>query len=370
MTARGKLWLFTFILGFALGILVFYFVQRTPRRSEISMPAGKSAYQIEPLLQTPIEGTDLHEFTQTAHQMGTKVNLKAHAGDKATVARAFTAAFDRIHAIELMMSPYRPRSPVSMINDFGRAKGYAVPEELGMVVAKSLEFCRLTRGALDITVGPLLAVYASAVAEGHPPREVDISKALLRVGYSNVSVSGDLRILTIANDGMILDLSATAKGYAADEAARVLKQNGVVNAFVEAGGDIRFAGPRGDGSPWKTGIQDPAGKLGDLRHILSLERGAVCTSGNYAQGYWLGGQRVSHILDPRTGKPCDNTPSVTVIAPNALMADAMATALSVLGTDGLRIVEKMPGVEALVITATGDKLEEHSSSGFAGLLSD
>jgi len=179
-----------------------------------------------------------------------------------------------------------------------------------------------------------------------------------------------LRTVTVANDGMTLDLSATAKGYAADEAAKVLIEYGIDNAFVDAGGDIRFAGPRGDGSPWKTGIQDPSGKVGGIRHILALKRGAVCTSGNYAQGFWLGGQRVSHILDPRTGKPCDSTPSVTVVAPEALTADAMATALSVLGSEGLRIVEKMPGVEALVISAAGDKLEEHASSGFAALLSD
>ena len=143
--------------------------------------------------------------------------------------------------------PNRADAPLFQINASGKAKGYLVPQELGMVIAKSLEFCRLTGGALDITVKPLLSIYEAASAQKRAPSDSEIKSALQRVGYQKVSVSEDLMTVTIADDRMALDLSATAKGYAADEAARALRESGIQYAFVEAGGDICFIGPRGDG---------------------------------------------------------------------------------------------------------------------------
>jgi thiamine biosynthesis lipoprotein len=226
----------------------------------------------------------------------------------------------------------------------------------------------MTEGALDITVRPLVETYRLAVSEKRKPTEAEVKAALAKVNYRHVSVSEDGRTVTVASDGMALDLSATAKGYAADEAAKVLQKNGIKHAFVEAGGDIRFVGPRVDGGPWTAGVQDPRGKQGDYTVVLELSEGAVCTSGNYAQGYWLGKERVSHIVDPRTGKPCDSNPSVTVFAPDALTADALATALSVSGKKGLALVEKLEGVEALVMSIENDALIEHRSTGFEQLV--
>lgn len=357
MTPRSKLWLCAFLLGFAIGVVVVVVLSRP------SAPP----YQLEPLQETPVPGADFSEFTQTAHQMGTTINLKAHASERALVQKAFKAAFDRVHEIECIMSTFRLDSPLAKINAAQKAGDYPVPEELGMVIAKSLDFCRLTRGALDITIRPLLDIYKAAAAHGRAPTREEISKALTCVGYKKVSVSEDLRSVTLPL-GMMLDLNATAKGYAADEAARVLRERGFKHAFVEAGGDMRFVGPRADGKPWTTGIQRPGGEKGEVLGILALSDGAACTSGNYAQGYWLGKEKVSHIIDPRTGQPCDRTPSVTVVAPDALTADALATALSVLGKDGLEIVEQMEGVEALILSDVNGKLTQHASSGFGRLL--
>jgi thiamine biosynthesis lipoprotein len=190
------------------------------------------------------------------------------------------------------------------------------------------------------------------------------------VDYQKISVSDDYQTITVADDEMALDLGATAKGYAADEASKVLVVKGIEHAFIEAGGDIRIIGPRGDGKPWRIGLQDPGGNKGETIAVLKLSKGGMCTSGNYARGFWLGKQKVSHIVDPRSGKPCDQNPSVTIVAKEAFWADALATALSVLGKDGLKIIEheKMKGVEAMVLSTTGEKLEEHKSSGFEKLL--
>jgi thiamine biosynthesis lipoprotein len=371
MTSRGKLWLSSFIFGFAVGVVVFYTAFRQEAPSGSTRPEQqKPAYQLEPLKEAALTGGKLCEFTQLAHQMGTEVTIKAHATDRAGVEKAFRAAFDRIHEIECMMSVYRPDSPLAKINAAAKAGGYAVAQELGIVIAKSLEFCRLTGGALDITVRPLLDAYKFASAHKRPPQDEEIQAALAHVGYQKVSVSSDYRTVTIADDGMALDLGATAKGYAADEAAKVLRSNGIVHGCVEAGGDIRIVGRRGDGKPWHVGVQDPGGKRGETVAVLMLSEGAVCTSGNYARGYRLGEQKVSHIIDPRTGKPCDQNPSVTVVAGEAFWADALATALSVLGSEGLRIIEhdKMKGVEAMLLSVRDGKLEEHRSSGFGKLL--
>ncbi len=371
MTSRGKLWLCSFLFGFAIGAVVFCVAFKQESRPEQANPLEqKPAYQLEPLKETPLVGGKLVEFTQSAHQMGTKVTIKAHASDRAAVEKAFRAAFDRIYKIECMMSVHRPDSPLAKINSAGRTRGYAVPQELGMVIAKSLEFCRLSKGALDITVRPLLDVYKSASAAKRAPSDKEIQAALVRVGYEKISISGDFETVTVADDGMALDLGATAKGYAADEAAKVLLSKGLKHSFVEAGGDIRLTGSRGDGKPWRIGVQDPRGKEGETVAVLLLSEGAACTSGNYARGYWLGERKVSHIMDPRTGKPCDMNPSVTIVAKEAFWADALATTLSVLGEEGLRIIEhdKMKGVEAMVLSAADGTLTEHKSSGFDRLL--
>ena len=372
MTSRGKLWLSSFLFGFAIGIVAFYVAFRSQSES-IKTEAQKQPppYQLEALIDAPLSDSKLREFMQTSHQMGTKVTIKAHATDRAEVEAAFRAAFDRIHEIERTMSIYRPDSPLAKINTSARAKGYQVPQELGMVTAKSLEFCRLTKGALDITIKPLLDAYKSASAAKRAPTEEEIQTALTKIGYQKISVSSDYKMVTVADDGMALELGATAKGYAADEAAKVLLAKGFKHACVETGGDIRVTGSRGDGEPWRIGIQDPAGKEGETVAVLLISKGAVCTSGNYARGYWLGKQKVSHIIDPRTGKPCDQNPSVTIVAKEAFWADALATALSVLGKEGLKIIEheKMKDVEAMILSATGEKIEEHRSSGFEKLLS-
>jgi thiamine biosynthesis lipoprotein len=167
---------------------------------------------------------------------------------------------------------------------------------------------------------------------------------------------------------MSLDLGATAKGYAADQAAEVLRSDGIIHGMIEAGGDIRVIGPKADGSPWLIGIKDPKG--GDAVHaaVIELSGGSVCTSGNYEQRYRLGSRTVSHIIDPRNGVPCDLIPSVTVIAPDALTSDALATALSVLGEQGLSVIEGMETVEALLIVDTDTGFLLRPSSGFAGFL--
>jgi thiamine biosynthesis lipoprotein ApbE len=236
MTARGKFWLCSFILGFALGILVFYILGRSGPAHQPAPTSQKQPYQVEPFREAVLEGGNLKEFTQEAKQLGTTILLKAHASDRAAVVKAFRAAFDRIHEIELMMSPYRPDSPLSQINASGKGKGYQVPEELGRVIAASLDLCSRTGGALDITVRPLIAAYKSAEARKRAPTQMEISAALARVGYKKVSMSEDLCTLTIADDGIALDLSATAKGYAADEGAKVLRENGIEHAYVPVSG--------------------------------------------------------------------------------------------------------------------------------------
>ena len=336
------------------------------------MPTGMEIkrYQVEAINKRRINETEFFEIIQTAHQLGTKITIKLQAKESLPVKDVLKAAFDRIHEIELMMSARRSDSILTQINATGKSKGYEIPAELGMIISKAGEYSRLTGGAFDISVGPILNLYRIAAQTKTSPSEQEIADTKQLVDYRNISLSEDLQSLTLANDSMALDLGAIAKGYAIDEAIAILGEHGVEHALIEAGGDIRVIGKRADGKKWSAGIQDPKGESGECIHILEISGRSVCTSGNYARGYWLGEKRVSHIVDPRTGKPCDQNPSVTVIAPDAITADVLATALSVLGRKGLEIIEKLEGVESFVLTVENGSLSHYSSSGFKQFLRD
>jgi thiamine biosynthesis lipoprotein len=170
---------------------------------------------------------------------------------------------------------------------------------------------------------------------------------------------------------MRVDLGGIAKGHAVDRAIAALKDVGVKNALVDAGGDGYALGTRLDGTPWRVGVQDPdrPGDRRQLKAILTLSNVAYATSGDYQQYVEIGGERYAHIIDPRTGQPARLAASVTVIAPDCTTADALATAVSVLGPDaGIKLVEGLPGVECLVITRDADGLKRSASSGFGAFV--
>ena len=226
------------------------------------------------------------------------------------------------------------------------------------MLAAALDWSRRTGGAFDPTTAALLDLWDILSGPHPPPSPEQLAAARQEVGWRRLVLSADHRRVDLG--GTALDLGGIAKGYAIDRAAQALRRSGVRDFLVNAGGDLFVAGSKG-GDPWRVGIQHPRSPE-ELLQVVSPVDGALVTSGDYERSFTWEGTLYHHILDPRSGEPARDCQSVTVWAATAIDADALATAVFVLGpAEGLALVEGQPDAEALVVTAAGEVRE---SSGF------
>ena len=296
------------------------------------------------------------EFSQ-AH-MGTEFKIVLYALDANLATQASDAAFSRIAMLDAIMSDYNPGSELTRLCNQAGGPPVPVSEDLFRVLAQAQQLAEQSHGAFDITVGPVVRLWRRARARRQMPDPMSLAQALDLVGYKNLRLDQRQRTAQLLKPGMLLDLGGIAKGYAADEAIAVLKARGIQSALVAGAGDIRTAAPPPDRKGWLIAIAplDPADKS-EGRFFL-LHDGAVSTSGDAEQHLEIAGVRYSHIVDPRTGMGLTGHSSVTVVAPNAITADSLATAASVLGADGgLELVKSVPGAGLLYVqkTESGDR---------------
>ena len=299
--------------------------------------------------------------------MGTDVTVSVVVGSRAEADRALSLAFAPIRMVDERMSSYRSDSELMQMNRTAQEAPVRVDEHLMRVLEVSREVSEATGGAFDVTCGPLIDLWRDAGRRGRPPTEAERAEALARVGYRKLVLDPVRRTVRFAVPGMKVVLGAVAKGYAVDLAVAALREAGYRDALVEAGGDLFASGSAPGGRRWRVGVQDPT-RPDEPAFLTTLQVSdrAVVTSGNYRRFTVIAGRRYSHIVDPRTGKPVDALPSVTVVAPEATHADALATAVSVLGLEkGMALIESMPEVECLLVTVEGGKPRLHRSSGFA-----
>ncbi len=254
--------------------------------------------------------------------------------------------FDRMRCLEGLWSIYQPESEISQLNRKGRIK--PSPETLALL-KESLEVSRISNGAFDITIAPLMIAWRESEKTGKLP---DFKSLTPLVGYQNVVLDED-GMVRLLKKGMAVDLGGIGKGAAVDEAVSLLKYAGIKSGLVNLGGNLYAFGDGPRQGRWKIGIQNPRGS-GSIGSV-SVKNQGVSTSGNYERYFEIKGKRYSHILNPLTGSLPDYPESVTVIAPTAMLADGLSTAFTVMGpTDTLSLAERIPGVEALIIT-TGKK---------------
>lgn len=288
--------------------------------------------------------------------MGTFANITVVAKKQAIITRSIAAAFDKLVEIDRMMSDYLPDSELSKLNRNAFGKPVKVSPELFEVIKAAVEYSKLSDGAFDITIGPRVELWRRAEKEGKKPTEEELAAAKGKVGYQNLILDGQNRTVRFKVEGMILDLGAIAKGYAIDLAIEEMQKAGAAGGMVDVGGDIRCFGQ----SPkmnniWRVGLEDPKG--GDLLKVIQLTDRAIATSGDYRRFVMIDNRKSSHIINPQTTKSASDLTSVTVIAPTAMQADALATAVSVMGHEkGLELIESVPDVEAIVIP-TGKQIE-------------
>ncbi len=288
------------------------------------------------------------EFRQSRLLMGTVVEILAFGPDQKLLEPAVAAAFAEMARIEGMMSPHLPASEVARLS---AASGpFEVSTDTAAVIARGLEVSMASGGAFDLTLGRLKALWDIEGEEPRIPTADEIRQALAGTGPGSLVLTG--RTVSKRDPALAVDLGGIAKGYAVDRAIAILAERGVQHASVNAGGDIRVLGDR-TGRPWRVGIQHPR-QPGDILATLDLADEAVVTSGDYERFFERDGIRYHHLFDPRTGLPARQCQAVTVVAADATLADALATAVFVLGPGpGLELLGRFPGVGGLVVAADG-----------------
>ncbi len=289
--------------------------------------------------------------------MGTFARIIVIAEDSNTAKKCIETALAEIHKVDDLMSDFKSDSEISRVNKDGFKTAVHLSQSTYEVLQRSIEFSKLTDGAFDVTVGPLVDLFHSAEKKQVAPTKEQIAQARSKVGFEKLKLDEQNRTAKFSVDGMRLDLGGIAKGYAVDKAVEAMQTCGAIGGMVDIGGDIRcFGAPPEGRNHWLIGLQNPnleketAGRNIVLK--LKLTNGAVATSGDYQQYILIEGKRYSHIIDRKTITSTKGLSSVTIIADNATDADALATAVSVMGTEkGLELIESTNDTEAILIPA-------------------
>jgi FAD:protein FMN transferase len=281
----------------------------------------------------------------TESRMGTYVAITIGQTGNRAAKRAIGNAFRQFEAVETALSTHRDDSEISRLN----AQGYLDNPSILLYdnVRESLSFARLTDGAFDISVLPILDLYESRFGDANRiPTEDEIRSELELVDYRKIRLLDDRIEL---GEGQRITLGGIAKGYAVDLATEALIASGISSAIVEAGGDLRVIGSKNIDAEWHIAIQHPRDE-GEYITRLTVPDMAVVTSGDY-QRYYDGDREYHHIINPKTGRSATELISVTVIAESAFAADALSTAAFVLGPSaGVKLIESLDRVEALFIS--------------------
>ncbi len=302
-------------------------------------------------------------FRESKFLMSTIVEITA-VGTEEESRQAMMLAFEEIRRIDGLMSVYNPDSEVSRVNEAAGEFAVRVSADTLEVVSESLRIARLTNGAMDITVAPLMELWGFGNGENRVPPDDELQEKLLLVDYRKVLADADSSTVRLDLPGMRIDVGGIAKGYAVDSAIRVMKEAGIRNALISAGGDIYAMGAPPGKESWKIGIRHPRARA-DLLGILELKDRAVATSGDYENFFEVDGKRYCHIMDPGTGRPVQGIMSVTILADTAAEADALATAIFPLGADkGMKLIESLEGVDGIMVTGSeADDMKVMMSSG-------
>jgi len=303
---------------------------------------------------------------EPAGVMGTVCTLALVADrDQAVAAqRQFESVEAELRRLEALLSTWIESSQISRFNAADAGQPLFLDQEVMTVLRLGHELHSSTAGTFDITARPLIELWRRAGQEGLLPSEDELTAARAESTWDHIHLAaGEVRK---DHSSTRVDVDGIAKGHAIDRALEVLRDSGARGGMVEIGGDLRLFGQGPEGQTWKVAIRSPFADTSWAE--IELQQGAVCSSGDYARSVEIDGQRYSHIIDPRSGWPTEETPAVTVVGPDAATADAWATALSILGDAGLDLLHDEDGLEALVVTGTPDDYRVEVTPGFRKLL--
>ncbi len=286
-------------------------------------------------------------------QMGVPFRIVVYSTNEGLAQRAVEDAYARITELNRIFSDYDPDSEVSRLcHDTPMGIEAPVSGEMALLIGRSQALAKASDGAFDITVGPLVNLWRRARRHKELPPANLLAEARARVGWQQLHLSRRHSTVLFAVADMRLDFGGIAKGYAADEALRVLREHGFPRALIAAAGDVTAGDPPPGERGWRVDIGGGEGEGVAKPRTILLVNAAIGTSGDSFQNLEIGGVRYSHILDPRTGVGVTNRYLVTVIARDGITSDSLGTAVSVLGREaGMRLIERTPGAAALVVEA-------------------
>ena len=289
-------------------------------------------------------------FGDARPMMGTEVSVYLWSDDSEAGLATLESVFQEADRIDRLMSTYKDDSEISKINREAAAAPVVSGEELFSLISRSLEISVLTDGAFDITYESVGQHYD--FREHQRPDDLTVESELENINFRFVQLDDEARTVRFGQDGVRINLGGIAKGYVVERGVSILREKGIKNAIVTAGGDSRLLGDR-RGRPWMVGIRDPR-KEGEVAITLPLQDEAISTSGDYERFFDEDGVRYHHIIHPGTGTPASGVHSATVFGPDAVTTDALSTSVFVMGVDqGLRLIAAMHDYEGIVIDADG-----------------
>lgn len=292
-------------------------------------------------------------YKQQLTLMGSRFDITVIANTEKESDEYIQIAIDEIKRIEKLISSWDPNSQTSLINKNAGVQPVKVDQELFELIERAIKISKLTDGAFDISYASMDRIWKFDGSMKTMPSGEAIKKSVANVGHQNIILDKGRATIYLKKKGMKIGFGAIGKGYAADKAKKLLQEKGVKGGIINASGDMNTWGKQTNRNPWKVGITNPLNK-NKIFALFPLDDSAVVTSGNYEKYVIFNGKRYTHIIDPRTGYPCSGIVSVSVFAPSAEIADALATSIFVMGSDvGLNLVNQLKGIECIIVEDTG-----------------
>ena len=311
----------------------------------------------------PRESLQRYGFSHPA--MGTLISITLYASDQAKAKAAAAAAFQRIDALEDIMSDYQADSELMRLCDQPFGTPVRVSPELFYVLQRSQAMSKLSDGAFDVTVGPYVRLWRFARKRKVLPTPAEIAAARAAVGWKKLRLDARARTVTLLVPNMRLDLGSIGKGYAADQALQILKGRGIDRAIVAASGDIAIGDPPPGQRGWKVGIAAFDGATNPPPPTLLLHNAGISTSGDAEQFIEINGVRYSHIVNPVTGLGLTQRIQATIIGPDATTTDTLDTTVSLLGVKrGLALIDSLPHMAAFIVTKEDGRTQTFTSRRF------
>ena len=293
------------------------------------------------------------KYTKVLKLMGSRFDITVVAGNETEGNEYIDIAVEEISRIEKMISSWDSLSETAAVIKNAGIQPVKVDKELFDLIERSIKISELTDGAFDISYASMDRIWKFDGSIKKLPTSEEVAASVSKVGYKNIIQDSKAQTVFLKKKGMRIGFGALGKGYAADKAKQLLISKGVKAGIINASGDLTTWGTQPDGTPWMVGITNPLNK-NKVFSWFPLDNNAVVTSGNYEKFVVFNGKKYTHIIDPRTGWPASGLTSVSIFAPKAELADALATSVFVMGREtGINFINQLPGIECVIVDDQG-----------------